>query len=117
MVMIWTIRDPPYLVLECWLEIVNNNDLETITQAEIYESAKILQDLAKVKTTYTFGFDRLLSVNTANLIPFSANIVIQCRRIGWPSVMSSSTKQIHERHESTWSWNIQRTSNKYNPTT
>jgi len=38
-------------VLECWLEIVNSNDLETITQAEIYESAKILQDLAKVKTT------------------------------------------------------------------
>ena len=46
---------PPYLVLECWLEIVNSNELETITQAEIYESAKILQDLAKVKTTYTFS--------------------------------------------------------------
>ena len=51
MVMIWIICDPPYLVLECWLEIVNSNDLGTITQAEIYESAKILQDLAKVKTT------------------------------------------------------------------
>ena len=40
--------NPLYLVLECWLEIVNSNELETITQAEIYESAKILQDLAKV---------------------------------------------------------------------
>ena len=48
------IFNPRYLVLECWLEIVNSNELETITQAEIYESAKILQDLAKVKTTYTF---------------------------------------------------------------
>ena len=52
--MIRLISYPRYLVLECWLEIVNSNELETITQAEIYESAKILQDLAKVKTTYTF---------------------------------------------------------------
>ena len=44
---------PLYLVLECWLEIVNSNELETITQAEIYESAKILQDLAKVNVSST----------------------------------------------------------------
>ena len=44
------ISNPLYLVLECWLEILNSNELETITQAEIYESAKILQDLAKVIT-------------------------------------------------------------------
>ena len=49
MALIRLICYPPYLVLECWLEIVNSNELETITQAEIYESAKILQDLAKVK--------------------------------------------------------------------
>ena len=55
MVIVKLISYPPYLVLECWLEIVNSNELETITQAEIYESAKILQDLAKVKTTYTFS--------------------------------------------------------------
>ena len=55
MALIRLICYPPYLVLECWLEIVNSNELETITQAEIYESAKILQDLAKVKTTYTFS--------------------------------------------------------------
>jgi len=40
-------------VLECWLEIVNSNDLETITQAEIYESAKILQDLAKQISSFS----------------------------------------------------------------
>ena len=55
MVILKLIFNSRYLVLECWLEIVNSNELETITQAEIYESAKILQDLAKVKTTYTFS--------------------------------------------------------------
>ena len=50
-ILVGPMSNPLYLVLECWLEIVNSNELETITQAEIYESAKILQDLAKVMIT------------------------------------------------------------------